>query len=113
MLQLRDVNARIPADRSIRIDIPPTGQNWIAFMLHAHPLCSQHPLLHTSYPHVRVSRKADYILTYAGDPAPRDALTPPVRVIDAFKLYRERPSVPGPSNCSRAMVQTITSVATS
>jgi hypothetical protein len=113
MLQLRDVNASIPADRSIRIDIPPTGQNWIAFMLHAHPLCSQHPLLHTSYPHVRVSRKADYILTYAGDPVPRDALTPPVSVIDAFKLYRERPSVPGRSNCSRAMVQTITSVATS
>ena len=109
-LQLRDINAGIPADRSIRIDIVPTEQNWIAYMLHAHPLCSQHPLLNTSYPHVRISRKADYILTAVGGPRPADAVGAPVRRLDAFTLYRERPSVPGPENCSRAMVQTVTSV---
>ena len=49
----------------------PTEQNWIAYMLHAHPLCSRHPLLNTSYPHVRISRKADYVV------APRDAAVPP------------------------------------
>jgi hypothetical protein len=79
-------------------------------MLHAHPLCSQHPLLNTSYPHVRSSRKADYILAGAGAPRPADAVGPPVRRLDAFTLYRESPSVPGPENCSRAMVQTVTSV---
>jgi hypothetical protein len=109
-LQLREINAELPADRSIRIDIVPTEQNWIAYMLHAHPLCSRHPLLNTSYPHVRVSRKADYILTAVGAPTPADAIVPAVRYLDRFTLYRQRPSVPGPENCSRAMVQTVTSV---
>jgi hypothetical protein len=109
-LQLRDINAGLPADRSIRIDVVPTEQNWIAYMLHAHPLCSQHPLLNTSYPHVRISRRADYIVAPVGKPAPADALTPPVRRLDAFVLYRMKPTVPGPENCSRAMVQTVTSV---
>jgi hypothetical protein len=109
-LQLREINAELPADRSIRIDIVPTEQNWIAYMLHAHPLCSRRPLLHTSYPHVRVSRKADYILTAVGSPTPADAITPAVRYLDRFTLYRQRPSVPGPENCSRAMVQTINAV---
>jgi len=109
-LALRAVNAGIPAESSIRIDIVPTEQNWIAFMLHAHPLCSQHPLLNTSYPHVRISRKADYILTAVNAARPADALGPPVRRLDAFTLYRQKPSVPGPENCSRAMVQTVTSV---
>jgi hypothetical protein len=109
-LQLRDINASLPADQSIRIDVVPTEQNWIAYMLHAHPLCSRHPLLHTSYPHVRISRKADYIVAPVDKPAPADALTPPVRRLDAFVLYRMKPTVPGPENCSRAMVQTVTSV---
>jgi hypothetical protein len=109
-LALRAVNAGIPADSSIRIDIVPTEQNWIAFMLHAHPLCSRHPLLNTSYPHVRISRKADYILTAVNAARPADAVGPPVRRLDAFTLYRQKPSVPGPENCSRAMVQTVTSV---
>jgi hypothetical protein len=109
-LALRAVNAGIPANSSIRIDIVPTEQNWIAFMLHAHPLCSRHPLLNTSYPHVRISRKADYILTAVDAARPADAVGPPVRRLDAFTLYRQKPSVPGPENCSRAMVQTVTSV---
>jgi hypothetical protein len=109
-LQLRGVSAALPAGRSIRIDVPATEQNWIAYMLHAHPLCSQHPLLNTSYPHVPISRKADYIVTPAGAAAPGDALTPPLRRLDAFVVYRQKPSVAGPENCSQAMVQTVTSV---
>jgi hypothetical protein len=109
-LQLRQVNAQLPAADSIRIDIRPQDQNWIAYMLHGHPLCSQHPLLRTSYPHVRISRKADYIVTRIDMPAPADAELPPVRRLEGFTLYRQKPSVPGPENCSRQMVQTVTSV---
>ena len=109
-LQLREINAALPAGRSIRIDVAATEQNWIAYMLHAHPLCSQHPLLNTSYPHVPVSRRADYIVAPIGAPVPADAATPAIRRLDAFALYRSKPSVPGPENCSRAMVQTVTSV---
>jgi hypothetical protein len=109
-LQLREINSQLPANRSIRIDVVATEQNWIAYMLHAHPLCSRHPLLNTSYPHVQVSRKADYILTAVGSPTPADAITPAVRYLDRFTLYRQKPSVPGPEHCSQAMVQTVTSV---
>ena len=109
-LQLREINAALPTGGSIRIDVKATEQNWIAYMLHAHPLCSRHPLLNTSYPHVRVSRKADYIVAPVGAPAPADAAGPPVRRLDAFTLYRMKPSVPGPENCSQRMVQTVTSV---
>ena len=109
-LQLREINASLPADSSIRIDVVATEQNWIAYMLHAHPLCSRHPLLNTSYPHVPISRKADYIVTPVGARVPADALAPPVRRLDGFTLYRMKPSVVGPENCSRRMVQTVTSV---
>jgi hypothetical protein len=109
-LQLRQVDAQLPPASSIRIDIRPQDQNWIAYMLHGHPLCSRHPLLRTSYPHVRISRKADYIVTRIDMPAPADAVLPPVRRLDGFTLYRQKPSVPGPENCSREMVQTVTSV---
>ena len=76
-------------------------------MLHGQPLCSQHPLLHTSYPHVRISRKADYILTQKEARVPRDAVPTPVRRLDGFTLYREKPGVPGRENCSQTMVQTV------
>jgi hypothetical protein len=106
-LQLREIDAALPASRSIRLDIRPTEQNWPAYMLHGHPLCSQHPLLHTSYPHVRISRKADYIVTEKGQPVSPDALLPPVRRLDGYTLYRQKASVPGRANCSRKMVQTV------
>jgi hypothetical protein len=59
---------------------------------------------------VRISRKADYIVTRIDMPAPADAVLPPIRRLDGFTLYRQNPSVPGPENCSREMVQTVTSV---
>jgi hypothetical protein len=107
ILQLRTVDAALPAGQSIRLDIDPQQQNWVAFMLHGQPLCSQHPLLHTSYPHVQISRKADYILTAKGARVPKDALPDPVRRLDGFTLYREKPGVPGRDRCSQTMVQTV------
>jgi hypothetical protein len=106
-LELRTVDAELPPGRSIRLDVEPIHQNWIAYMLHRHPLCSRVPLLNTSYPHVRTSRKADYILAGRHDPVPADAVPTPVRRLDAFLLYRQRPSVPGRENCSQEMIQTV------
>jgi hypothetical protein len=59
---------------------------------------------------VPISRKADFILVKHDDPPPADALGGPVRAIEAFTLYRERPSVPGRANCSQRMVQTVTEI---
>ncbi len=110
VLALRQIDRALPAGQSIRLDIKPTDQNWIAFMLHGQPLCSQRPLTGTSYPHVPTARKADYILTAVGAPRPRDAAGPPVTRLEAFTLYKAKPGLPGPDRCSQKMVQTVTAV---
>jgi len=110
VLALRTVDAQLPPGKSVRLDVDPGKQPWVAYMLAGQPLCSQLPLLHTSYPHVPTSRKADYILVARGRPVPADALGPPVRLLQDFTLYRENPRVPGPDRCSQKMVQTVTNV---
>ena len=110
VLALRTVDAQLPPGKSVRLDVDPGKQPWVAYMLAGQPLCSQLPLLHTSYPHVPTSRKADYILVARGRPVPADALGPPVRRLQDFTLYRENPRVPGPDRCSQKMVQTVTNV---
>src|SRR5258708_26365746 len=88
----------------------PPLQIWVAYFLASEPLCSQRPLLATSYPHVQISRKADYILADHGTLRPFDAAGPPVMMVGQFRLYRERPDVPGPSYCTRARVQTVKAI---
>jgi len=90
----------LPAGASVRLDVAPAQQLWVAYFMDARPLCSQLPLLNTDYPHVAFSRKADYILTTAAQPRPADAIGPPLRRSSAYRLYRENPSVPGPSLCT-------------
>lgn len=110
MLQLREIDAALPPGKSIRLDVDPQQQNWVAFMLHGQPLCSQLPLLHTSYPHVQTARKADYILTAVDAPEPKDAVGAPVQRLTAWTLYRARRGLPGPDRCSQRMVQTVKAV---
>jgi hypothetical protein len=59
---------------------------------------------------VQFSRKADYILADHGTLRPFDAAGPPVMMVGQFRLYRERPDVPGPSYCTRARVQTVKAI---
>jgi hypothetical protein len=110
MLALRQIDRELPAGASIRLDVDPQKQNWVAFMLHGQPLCSQLPLLRTSYPHVATARRADYILTAVDARRPADARGAPVTRLEAWTLYRARPGLPGPDRCSQKMVQTVTSV---
>jgi hypothetical protein len=107
VLELRTIDAALPAGKSIRLDLDPQEQNWAAYMLHGQPLCSRLPLLDTSYPHVRESRNADYILAKRDAPLPRDALPFPVMQTGVFALYKVWSAVQGPKNCSRKMVQTV------
>jgi hypothetical protein len=90
----------LPAGASVRLDVAPAQQLWVAYFMDARPLCSQLPLLNTDYPHVAISRKADYILTTTSQPSPADAIGAPVRHDSAYRLYRENPDVPGPSLCT-------------
>jgi hypothetical protein len=107
VLDLRQIDAALPPGKSIRLDLDPQEQNWAAYMLHGQPLCSKVPLLNTSYPHVRKSRNADYILTKRSALLPADALPFPVMETGVFALYKTWSGVTGPKNCSRKMVQTV------
>jgi hypothetical protein len=112
---LRAFDRALPPGASIRLDVPPNQQLWVAYMLSGQPLCSQLPLLGTSYPHVQFSRRADYLLLdhraqLVVRGRPPDAVGPPVMQNRGYALYRARPTLPGPDACSRRMVQTVKKV---
>jgi hypothetical protein len=92
--------AALPKGVSIRLDMWAPDQLWAAYFLDSRPLCSQLPLLGTDYPHVPISRKADYIVAMVGVPRPPDAVGPALRRNEGYRLFRENPAVPGVANCS-------------
>jgi hypothetical protein len=110
VLELRTVADTVPPGESVRIDVDPLEQNWIAFWLYERPVCSPTPLIGTAYPRVRRSRRADWILAKRAAPRPADAAGPPRRLLQDFALYRARPDLPGRENCSREMVRGVTVV---
>jgi hypothetical protein len=99
-IQLSAWARSLPANASIRLDMWPPQQLWAAYFLDGRPLCSQQPLLGTDYPHVAASRKADYIVATLAYGRPKDAAGAPLRTNSGYALYRENPSVPGPSACT-------------
>jgi hypothetical protein len=108
LLELKQVDARLAPDASIRLDMPADGrQLWAGIILSGQPLCSQRPVLETSYPHVPVSRAADYVLVDDDWRKPFDAVGPPVMTLDRYQLFRLRPNLPGGDRCSRKMVLTV------
>jgi len=108
MLELKQVDARLAPDASVRLDIPADGRMlWAGIILSGQPLCSQRPVLETSYPHVPVSRAADYVLVDDDWLKPFDAVGAPVMTLDRYQLFRLRPGRPGGDRCSRKMVLTV------
>ena len=98
MLELKQVDALLPPDASVRLDMPADGRKlWAGIILSGQPLCSQRPLLETSYPHVPVSRAADYVLVDDDWRKPFDAVGPPVLTLDRYVLYRCAPACPAPT----------------
>jgi hypothetical protein len=110
ILELKQVGARLPDDASVRLDIPADGRMlWAGNMLSDQPLCSQRPLLNTSYPHVPVSRQADYVLVDDTWRKPFDAVGPPVMTLDRYQLFKLKRNL-DPAHgdrCSREMVLTV------
>lgn len=100
-IQLSSWADALPKGASVRLDMWPPNQLWAGYFLASRPLCSQAPLLGTDYAHVPISRKADYIIVTSDRGRPADAIGAPLRVNDGYRLYRENPSVPGPSFCSQ------------
>jgi hypothetical protein len=100
-IQLQGFVGAVPAGASIRLDMWPAAQLWGAYFLASRPLCSQTPQLNSDYPHVPYSRKADYIVVINFYPKPADAVGPVLMQNQGYRLYRENPSVPGPSYCTQ------------
>ena len=100
-IQLADWARSLPRGASVREDLWPPLQLWASYFLAARPVCSEHPLVSTDYPHVAYSVKADYILTTWSQPRPADAIGGPVQANATYRLFRENPSVPGPSYCTQ------------
>lgn len=109
ILEVREVDARLPPSDSVRLDIPPNEQIWVAYFLAGQPLCSQAPLDDTSYPHVQVSRRADWVLSRRYNGRPADAAAgPPALTLEDYVLWRQAPGTPGTDRCSQRMVQRVT-----
>jgi len=107
MLELKQVDARLPAGASVRLDIPADGRMlWAGIMLSGQPLCSQRPVLETSYPHVPLSRQADYVLVDDDWRRPLDAVGPAVMTLDRYQLFHLKPNL-GRDDCSQKMVLTV------
>lgn len=108
LLALRAVDARLPPDASVRLDIPADGRMlWAGILLGGQPLCSQKPVMETSYPHVPVSRAADYVIVDRDWRKPFDAVGGPLMTLERYQLFRLRPGLSGGDRCSLEMVQNI------
>ena len=108
VLEMRAVDAKLPPGDSLRLDIPADGRMlWAGILLSGQPLCSQKPVLETSYPHVAVSRAADYVLVDDDWRKPFDAVGPPVMTIERYRVFRLKPGLPGGDRCSQRMVQNV------
>ena len=111
LLELKTVDARLPPDASLRLDIPADGRMlWAGIMLGGQPLCAQKPVMETSYPHVPVSRAADYVLVDRDWRKPFDAVGPPLVTLERYQVFRLRPGLPGGDRCSQRMVQNVESL---
>jgi hypothetical protein len=108
LTELTTLDHRLPPTASVRLDVNPGEQLWVAYFLSGQPLCSQRPLLETSYPSVPISRKADYVLGDRRLAKPFDAAGGPVWRGRRYVLYRQVAGVPGVDFCSRRMHQTVT-----
>jgi hypothetical protein len=109
LLELREWDRELP-DRSIRIDVPPSGwQLWSWYFLPRHRVSAPDPL-GGFFPHPPKGRRADLVLVQRGQRRPRDAVGAPVRENAEYVLYRLRPGLPGRDVSSRALVFDVTEI---
>jgi hypothetical protein len=112
LLEVRSWVRGLPPDASVRLDADQPLHQWLSYLMSRQRLCSEYPLFNTSYPHVPVSREADYVLIETRFVEPADAEGPPVRQNGRFALYKLKADLPGRENCSRRLVQTVTKITT-
>ncbi|HWF54500.1 MAG TPA: hypothetical protein VG223_07740 [Solirubrobacteraceae bacterium] len=69
MFQIRAWMNALPTGATIRVDIPPSGQQvWATYMVGAHPVSSSDPIRGTTYAYANGSYRADYALALRYNP---------------------------------------------
>jgi hypothetical protein len=106
MLDLRAWDREIPANESIRLDVPPIGwQLWSWYLLPRHRVSAPAPL-GGFFPHPPRGTVADLSLVKLPGKRPRDAVGAPLRANADFRLYRLRPSR-GRDTSSQALISDV------
>jgi hypothetical protein len=109
VLELRRWDRRLPASATIRIDVPPgSWQLWSWYLLGRHRVCVVTPI-GGFFPHPPYGLHADYSLELRPEPAPVDAIGPPVMANADFRLYRLR-TAPTRDTASKALVYDVTKI---
>jgi hypothetical protein len=109
-VELAEWSRELPPGSSVRLDVHPALQLWVAYFLHDHPLSSRVPIEGTSYPHVPRGRKADFVIAETHKARPADADGKALHQNFWWILYRMKERVPGPDTSSQTMIQTVESV---
>jgi hypothetical protein len=110
VMELRSWDRQLPAGRSVRLDIPQSGQQlWVTYMFLHHPLSALNPL-GGIFPHPPVGRKADYVIALRTQPRPADAVGEPLLRSAQYQLWRMNPAVPGPDISTRREIYDLTSI---
>ena len=104
LADLRDWSSRLPAGRSVRVDVTPIGmQQWAWYMMADRPLTAADPLL-LFFPYAPKGRKADYLVVNRAIGRPPGAAGAALHSNRDYALYEMRPDAPGPDVSSRAMI---------
>ena len=107
LFDLRKWDREIPADQTIRIDVPRgSWQLWSYYLMPRHRVSALDPL-GGPFPHPPKGVRADLALAFHPTRPPYGAVGPPIRRNEAFALYRLRPGLPGPDVSSRALIYDI------
>ena len=105
-IELRGWSRDLPAEATVRIDVPPGGhQLWALYFLHERRVSASDPLRDAGYPHPPQSRRAEYAVKQTADGRPAGAVGAPVRSNSKLALYRLRPDLPGRDRSSFELVQ--------
>jgi hypothetical protein len=106
LLEVHAWDREIPATQSIRLDIPPIGwQLWSWYLLPRHRVSAPVPL-GGFFPHPPRGTVADLALVKLPARRPPDAVGPPLRRNEDFRLYRLRPSR-GRDTSSQALISDV------
>lgn len=110
VLALRTWSKELPRGSTVRIDVPPSGnQLWATYMFAGHPEVAPAPLAGI-FPHPPLLRNADYVVALSTQARPADALGSPLLRNPQFQLWRLKTGIPGLKLTRRVLIYDTSSI---